>query len=338
MKKNPLSFLITACTILYMTQYEKSLSVLKNFPTQSTSTRETPLKRHIEDKIKPKKMFKIIGAGKFGTALQKCISEAGGSFSENSYEWLIPAVPSTAVKEVIQKELDNKKSFNVLLVSKGMFQEKFLSELLKEMGISYAVLAGPHFAAEIESDLPTRSTIASQNADHFDQLKGYFPNPNFLNNPDLVCLASVFKNIAAFACGMSDGLELGNNARACIIQEAIIQLPKLASLFGFFQTSSVSDLLQPGILGDLILTCTSDNSRNFLAGKALIRSEKTNFLVESAHSAKILLERIKVANAQNHLTKEQDKELAFSLVEIVSESNLKNINNIKKMIISLIKK
>ena len=84
-----------------------------------------------------------------------------------------------------------------MLVSKGMYQEKFLSELLREMGVSYAVLAGPHLAAEIESDLPTRSTIASQNADHFHQLQQYFPNPNFLNNPDLVSLASVFKNIAA---------------------------------------------------------------------------------------------------------------------------------------------
>ena len=277
-----------------MTQYEKSLAVLKNFPTQFASTREAPLKRHIEDKIESKKMFKIIGAGKFGTALRKYISEAGGTFSENSYEWLIPAVPSTAVKEVIERELNNKKSFNVLLVSKGMYQEKFLSELLREMGISYAVLAGPHLAAEIESDLPTRSTIASQNADHFHQLQQYFPNPNFLNNPDLVSLASVFKNIAAFACGMSEELGLGNNARACIVQEAIIQLPKLAYLLRFFETSSVSDLFQPGILGDLILTCTSDNSRNFLAGKALIRDEKINFLAESTHSAKIFLEKIEV--------------------------------------------
>ena len=70
----------------------------------------------------------------------------------------------------------------------------------------------------LESDLPTRSTIASQNADHFHQLQQYFPNPNFLNNPDLVSLASVFKNIAAFACGMSEELGLGNNARAWMIE------------------------------------------------------------------------------------------------------------------------
>ena len=44
----------------------------------------------------------------------------------------------------ICKNFDNKKSFNVLLVSKGMYKEKFLSELLREMGISYAVLVGPH--------------------------------------------------------------------------------------------------------------------------------------------------------------------------------------------------
>lgn len=327
-------------------------------------------------------MFKIIGMGKFGQALHACISRNGGSFLDSKYRWLIPAVPSNAVKEVVERELEsyissnnnnnsdfgstepfsihqnenetkklesnndnlptlednlssnfkkpdlkekksegklfggvdlNKKAkIKVLLVSKGMSEKLFLSEIMQSMGIDYAVLAGPHLAHELKEGLPTRSTIATLNESDFEELKTYFPSCVRSDNPHLISLAGVFKNIAAFVCGLLEGSGLGENARACVIQESFIQLSNIALQLGFKKEQlSVSDLLQPGIAGDLILTCSSQNSRNFKAGKAAAAGETVDFLVESARSASLLMERLGGRNPKWSILEIASKRVLF---------------------------
>lgn len=299
--------------------------------------------------------FKIIGMGKFGTALYNCISKKGGGFSETDYNWLIPAVPSSAVREVIEVELSktSHSQIKILLVSKGMSENKFLTEILEEIILNsssylcpsalstsrlleYCLLIGPHLADELGAGLPTRSTLASIKYSHFEELRQYFPNCTFSDNPHLMSLASVFKNIVAFVCGIAEGLELGYNAKACIVQESVFQLLQIAVELGFIaadnylgesKKSCLADLLQPGILGDLILTCTSGKSRNFQAGKALVEGRQTDFLVESAHSAAILLNRLKSINSNNK---------NFSIIEIAAKSNSRSLDELREGITSMI--
>lgn len=125
-----------------------------------------------------------------------------------------------------------------------------------------AILSGPSFATEVAKALPTAVTLATRDEAFFGDLQARFCNDNFrlYRSDDLVGveLCGVMKNVLAIAAGMSDGLGFGANARSALLTRGLAELARLlAALGGQAQT-----LMSLAGIGDVILTCTTDQSRN----------------------------------------------------------------------------
>lgn len=134
-----------------------------------------------------------------------------------------------------------------------------------------AVLSGPSFAREVARRLPTAVTVASTDAAFAAGLARAFHEPSFrvYTSDDMVGveLGGAVKNVLAIATGMADGLGFGANARAGLITRGLAELRRLGAAMG---ARSQTFMGLSGV-GDLILTCTDDQSRNRRFGLALGR-------------------------------------------------------------------
>lgn len=148
------------------------------------------------------------------------------------------------------------------------------------------VLSGPSFAAEVARDLPAALTLASREEPLRESLPAALGTPSLrIYSTDDVIGAQVggaIKNVIAIACGTVAGRGLGDNARAALITRGLAEMARLAAALGA-RPETLSGLTG---LGDLVLTCTAMQSRNFSLGVAL---------GEGRPLAEILGERITVA-------------------------------------------
>jgi len=136
---------------------------------------------------------------------------------------------------------------------------------------SPAIISGPSFATEVARGLPTAITVASPDAAHADRLAGYLHCDSFrpYTSDDIVGLevGGAAKNVMAIAAGISDGLRFGANSRAALITRGLAEITRLGLALGGRRET----LMGLGGLGDLVLTCTDDQSRNRRMGLALAR-------------------------------------------------------------------
>ena len=125
-----------------------------------------------------------------------------------------------------------------------------------------AVLSGPSFAAELAGNLPTATTIASMDSAVATRVAGWFHGENFraYTTDDVVGVevGGALKNVFAIAAGISDGLGFGANSRAALITRGLAELMRLGVAMGARQET----LIGLSGMGDLVLTCTDDKSRN----------------------------------------------------------------------------
>lgn len=136
---------------------------------------------------------------------------------------------------------------------------------------AHAVVSGPSFAREVASDLPTALTMASPDPEFAARAVGWLHGGSLraYSSPDVVGveLAGALKNVLAIACGASDGLGFGANARAAVITRGMTELMRLGERIGG-QRETFMGLAG---IGDLVLTCTDDQSRNRRFGLAIAR-------------------------------------------------------------------
>jgi glycerol-3-phosphate dehydrogenase (NAD(P)+) len=134
-----------------------------------------------------------------------------------------------------------------------------------------AVLSGPTFAQEVARGLPTALTVASQATDFTHDLIARLHSKNFrvYSSSDIIGveLGGAMKNVLAIAVGIADGLGLGANARAALITRGLAEIMRLGAALGA-QRDTFMGLAG---LGDLLLTCTDDQSRNRRFGLAIGR-------------------------------------------------------------------
>jgi glycerol-3-phosphate dehydrogenase (NAD(P)+) len=132
-----------------------------------------------------------------------------------------------------------------------------------------AVLSGPSFAAEVARGLPCAITLACADAGFGEQLVAAMARPTFrLYLSDDVIGAEIggaVKNVLAIACGVVEGAGLGLNARAALIARGFAEMTR----FGLARGARAETLAGLSGLGDLVLTCSSENSRNFKLGVGL---------------------------------------------------------------------
>lgn len=165
-------------------------------------------------------------------------------------------------------------------------------------GSDIAVLSGPTFAHEVAAGLPTAGTLACGGGNaQWDRLAPAIARPTFrpYYSDDLVGaeVGGSVKNVLAIACGVVDGLGLGQNARAALISRGYAEMLRFGEALGA-RRDTLAGLCG---LGDLVLTCSSTSSRNFSLGKALgegqdpaglMRDRRT--VAEGAHTAPVLAE------------------------------------------------
>jgi glycerol-3-phosphate dehydrogenase (NAD(P)+) len=136
-------------------------------------------------------------------------------------------------------------------------------------GRAVAVLSGPTFAAEVGAGLPTAMTIASPDAAYAETLAHDLSSTNFraYTSTDItgVEVGGAVKNVLAIGAGLSDGLGFGANTRIALITRGLVEMTRLGVALGA-QRETFMGLAG---LGDLVLTCTDDHSRNRRFGLAL---------------------------------------------------------------------
>jgi glycerol-3-phosphate dehydrogenase (NAD(P)+) len=159
-----------------------------------------------------------------------------------------------------------------------------------------AVLSGPTFAHEVAAGLPTAVTLAcSGGAAQWERLAPALARPAFrpYYSDDVIGaeIGGAVKNVLAIACGVVDGLGLGQNARAALITRGFAEMARFGAAYG----ASFDTIAGLCGLGDLVLTCSSTSSRNFALGKALgegmsaaeaLADKRT--VAEGAHTAPVL--------------------------------------------------
>ncbi|HYD23335.1 MAG TPA: NAD(P)H-dependent glycerol-3-phosphate dehydrogenase [Croceibacterium sp.] len=159
-----------------------------------------------------------------------------------------------------------------------------------------AVLSGPTFAHEVAAGLPTAVTLACGGGEaQWQRLAPAIARPRFrpYYSDDLIGaeVGGAVKNVLAIACGVVDGLGLGQNARAALIARGYAEMQRFGEALGA-ERATLAGLCG---LGDLVLTCSSTASRNFSLGKALgeggdpeaLMSDRRT-VAEGAHTAPVL--------------------------------------------------
>jgi len=200
---------------------------------------------------------------------------------------IVCAVPSHAVRETMSLAAAYLHDDAVLVsATKGLEEgtSKRMSEVLAECTSGsrrIAILAGPSFAKEVAAEMPTIVTVAARDASVADFVQHAFVTPMFrvyaLEDVTGVEIGGTVKNVIAIAAGVSDGLGLGHNTRAGIITRGLAEVNRLAMKLG------ADPLTVTGLagLGDLVLTCTGELSRNRSVGIRLGRGEKLSAILGS---------------------------------------------------------
>lgn len=223
---------------------------------------------------------------------------------------IVMAIPVKFLPEVLIK-LKNQADFKdkiIVSLSKGIDSKtlKRPSELIKQaLGkVKVAVLSGPNIALEIAQELPSASIIACADKRCACKLQEIFNSANFRVYlcDDLVGveLGGALKNIIAIACGISDGLGFGTNAKAALVTRGLVEITRLGKALG----AQAPTFWGISGLGDLVTTCFSAYSRNRSLGEKIAQGKNYKQLLaememvaegaETVKSAFKLSKKIKV--------------------------------------------
>jgi glycerol-3-phosphate dehydrogenase (NAD(P)+) len=168
-----------------------------------------------------------------------------------------------------------------------------------------AVLSGPTFASEVAQGLPTAVTLACADEDVAGRLAERIAQPAFrpYRSTDVVGaeIGGAVKNVLAIACGVVEGAGLGRNARAALIARGFAEMTR----FGLARGAKAETLAGLSGLGDLVLTCSSEQSRNFSLGLGLGRGAAAGALLadrrtvaEGAFTAPVLVQAARAAGVE----------------------------------------
>lgn len=199
-----------------------------------------------------------------------------------SAESILVVVPSSAFRDVLQQvsHYIGAKPVHIAWATKGfepesqsLLHQVALDVLGSDAGIS--VLSGPTFADEVAKGPPTAMVSASPEESEAQYWADVFHFGAFrmYTQSDMVGVevGGAYKNIIAIATGLSDGLGLGANARAALVSRGMVEMMRLGQALG----GQSETLMGLAGLGDLVLTCTDDLSRNRRFGLRLAKSNQS---------------------------------------------------------------
>ena len=197
---------------------------------------------------------------------------------------LIAACPVAGLRPLLEQLKPHAVSHVVWLCKgfeygTGLLPHQIVREVLGD-GVAGGALSGPSFAQEVARGLPCALTIASASAALRDSVVAAVHGGNIrvYSSEDLVGVevGGAVKNVLAIATGVADGLGLGLNARAALITRGLAEITRLGTRLGG-QTETFMGLTG---MGDLILTCTGDLSRNRRVGLGLAQGKALDAIVQ----------------------------------------------------------
>jgi glycerol-3-phosphate dehydrogenase (NAD(P)+) len=164
-----------------------------------------------------------------------------------------------------------------------------------------AVLSGPTFAKEVGDGLPTAMTIAANDGDFAQELAVALSGENFraYTSDDMIGVevGGAVKNVLAIGAGMSDGLGFGANSRIALITRGLVEMTRLGVALG----AQKETFMGLAGMGDLVLTCTDDLSRNRRMGLALAGGKTVD---EAQHEIQQVVEGVMAAEAVQEVADE----------------------------------
>lgn len=251
---------------------------------------------HVQDMQRQRCNVRYLPDNPFPAAL---IVEADIAKATSSSRNLLIAVPSHAFRTTLTSLRDHVQATSRISwatkgfeLETGQLPHEVAASVLRDT-LPLAVLSGPTFAREVAAGLPTALTIASADAEFSLQLAQRFSDEKFraYTSPDIIGVevGGAVKNILAIAAGLSDGLGFGANTRVALITRGLNEMTRLGIALGARRET----FMGLAGLGDLVLTCTDNLSRNRRFGLELasgvgIEEAQRNIgqVVEGVHAAK----------------------------------------------------
>ncbi len=227
---------------------------------------------------------------------------------------LLVVVPSYAFTETLHALAPQRARGGLAWATKGFEpgSGRFLHQVAEEVfgpDVPLAIATGPSFAKEVALGLPTAVTVHSDNAEFAQTIAETLHGPAFrayTGNDVLGAeLGGAMKNVLAVAVGVADGMSLGLNARAGLITRGLNEMLRLNAAIG----GRAETLMGLAGLGDLVLTCTGDLSRNRRLGLALGRGQS---LGDAVREIGQVVESVQTADEVMRLADRHDIELPIS--------------------------
>ena len=208
---------------------------------------------------------------------------------------IILAIPTQQLRTIciqIQQNHHMCKNTPILICSKGIeiTSLKFPSEIAKEIlpNNPIFILSGPSFAKEIAENLPCSIVLAGDNKELgeslIEKISSNIIKITYNHNIIGVQIGAALKNIIAIACGIITGRNLGNNAVATVITKGMNEIKML--YIAKNNSVDLHTLIGPSCLGDLILTCTTQYSRNMSFGLEIGKGKNIRTLID--HNLKLV--------------------------------------------------
>jgi glycerol-3-phosphate dehydrogenase (NAD(P)+) len=228
---------------------------------------------------------------------------------------LVVAVPCEGLRDALGLlAREAGRPWRTCVASKGLepgaatLNHEIVRECLGEVAV--AVLSGPSFAREVAAGNPTAVTIASEAADTAGFFADCFHGGNFrvYTHDDVigVQVGGAVKNVMAIAAGIADGLGFGSNTRAALITRGLAEITRLGLAMGA-RRETFTGLAG---LGDLVLTCTDDQSRNRRMGLALARGSS---MADARAAIGQAVEGVRTAEAVCSLAEKYGVDMPISL-------------------------
>lgn len=217
------------------------------------------------------------------------------------YQRMLPFLTESMLFVSATKGLENDTLLRMSEVVQEVLQVRFVPRV--------AVISGPSFAREVARFEPTALVVASEDPATAERVQAAFSGPTFRLYTSTDTIGVEFggsvKNVVAVGAGVVHGLGLGHNAMAALITRGLAEMTRLAVAMG----GRVQTMAGLAGLGDLVLTCTGDLSRNRAVGVELARGRK---LDEIIRSMKTVAEGIKTTNAVVDLARRYSVEMPIS--------------------------
>lgn len=258
----------------------------------------------------------VFGWGAFGKAVGSLLNYNGIAFTivdvgkplDHKVDLIFLVVPTQHIRQALETNTKFIRSDTIIInTAKGIedHTHKLPYQIVQDCGPypNYYSLIGPSFASEIIQRQPTLLSLGYASRQHVTLIKDLLQTPYLrvqeIKGRRALELASALKNIYAIACGYAEGMGYGLNTRAELITLALQEFVT----FGRAMNLSDGTVATPGIVGDLVLTCSSRESRNFQFGQRLAKMDqaaalrKSNGVVEglsTSHSIQALCRKYNV--------------------------------------------